>query len=184
MTRIVTIIFIVVCISVISIESIKNNAFLWYFLLLALNVISLLLLMNRPHYFKTLNYWLSAMIFPVVAFSTFIFWQYILHAIPMNLLGSELGTTSSYLSLLLPPIIGALALILILAMPVSLALGKLSCLIPLAAMFMMMFTFESWFSTSSVTDKLVLFENLCLGFFVSLMLYKSNKWIENKTTIQ
>jgi len=180
MTRLVFIIFITVCALVVTVDSIKNNVFLWYLTLLTLNVSTSLLFMNRPHYFKKLDSWLAVIMFPIVSFSVFIYWQYILHTIPITLLGSEQGASSLYFSLLLPSFFAALGLFAILAMPISLAFGRFSLLVPLTAMLMMMFTFESWFSIESMSDKLVLYENIWLGFVVSLMLYSSNKWVESK----
>ena len=50
------------------------------------------------------------------------------------------------------------------------------------AMLIMMFVFESWLKIDTMSDRIVLYENIWLGVVVSLMLFYSNKWVQKKIT--
>jgi len=175
-------VFSIICILVISIDSVKDNIQFWYFLLLAINLVLFILVCVRPSLFGKHNFWLSIGLFPFIVFASYIFWSYILNSIPLDIFGSTKHSTSLFFSLAVAGPIAAVAFFLATSTSVSLIFGKFSLLIPVATMWAMMFAHEAWFAINDFTDKMILFENLCLGLIVTILFYHLNNFVQRKIT--
>lgn len=178
MRNLVISVFVLICFLVLLFEDIKAEVTIWFLTLLALNLVALFVLIIKPFRIEKPNNTLRVLLFPLVSFSTYIFWIFILNEIPIY----PSGTPPPFLSFLMPAVLASLCIILILAIPVALIFGSFGFLISVSAMFMMMFTYESWFQVNGFLDRIVLYENLCLGIVVSISLYYSNEKLRNLVT--
>ena len=182
MTHVVSILFCTICILIISFDSFKGRIEFWYPILVILNLSILVLISRSFSLFKKHNLLLSFILFPLVAFSGFIFWTYILNFIPINIFGNPRGDTVNYFSLLAPGLIASFGFFLVVSVPASLIFGRLSFIIPLCVMLQMMFAHDTWFVINDLTDKVILFENLCLGLIATLSFYYLNTYVQTKIT--
>ena len=182
MTHVVSLLFCLICILIISFDSFKGRFEFWYPTLVILNISIFVLISRSTRLFKKHNLLLSFILFPLVAFSGLIFWTYILNFIPLNIFGYPRGNTFHYFSLIVPGLIAAIGFFLAVSVPVSLIFGRLSFLIPLCVMLQMMFSHETWFVVNDLTDKVILFENLCIGLIVASSFYYLNNYVQTKIT--
>ena len=175
-------VFCTICILIISFDSFKGKIEFWYPMLVILNLSVFVLISRRFSLFKKHNLLLSFILFPLVVFSGFIFWTYILNFIPINIFGDPKGNTVNYFSLLAPGLLASVGFFLAVSVPASLIFGRLSFLIPLCAMLQMMFVQDTCFVMNDLTDKIILFENLCLGLIVTSSFYYFNTYVQTKIT--
>ena len=182
MTHVASLLFCIICILIIAFDSFKARFEFWYPMLVILNLSIFVLISRNFSLFKKHNLLLSFILFPLVAFSGFIFWTYILNFIPLNIFGDPRGDTFHYFSLIAPGLIAAIGFFLAVSVPASLIFGRLSFLIPLCVMLQMMFAHETWFVINDLIDKVILFENLCLGLIVTPAFYYLNTYVQTKIT--
>ncbi len=180
LTYLVTILFAFICVLIVSIDQFKQNVHLWFCILLALNTVSLVFLIKKPEQFMRPHLIVGVLLFPLISFSLFLIWQYLLAVIPMTILSGAPGSNLLFVSLLIPAPVAVFSLLLTVSVPVTLIFGRWSVLVLAFTMILMMFTFDSWLKFGDLADKLVLYENLCLGLIGSYCFYFLARLIETR----
>ena len=117
MTHVASLLFCIICILIIAFDSFKARFEFWYPMLVILNLSIFVLISRNFSLFKKHNLLLSFILFPLVAFSGFIFWTYILNFIPLNIFGDPRGDTFHYFSLIAPGLIAAIGFFLAVSVP-------------------------------------------------------------------